>query len=159
MRDENAVASKITGDNFGFNDPPTEALASQMRAITHALLWIEISKQHDRLIDLEREMVWWETVWNYRFSELGCVQCCCMALFVIHGIAGVILDGDSGKGIGRHRVEHATSALCGARTARFAMYDKRQRSVVLADVQPKSRMAGRQAGGGRRGRHWLDIRE
>ena len=29
-----------------------------------------------------------------------------MALFVIHGIAGVVLDGDSGKGIGRHRVEH-----------------------------------------------------
>ena len=29
-----------------------------------------------------------------------------MALFVIYGIAGVILDRDSGKGIGRHRVEH-----------------------------------------------------
>ena len=54
----------------------------------------------------------------------------------------------------------STSALRGARTARFAMYSKRRRSVVLADVQPKSRMAGRRAGEEvDDGRHWLDAQK
>ena len=72
-RDENAVASKISGGNLRFDDPSAEALASQTRAVTHALLWIEISKQHDRLIDLERETMWRETGWIYRVQELGWV--------------------------------------------------------------------------------------